>query len=86
MEDFSAVEGGDVFRVPLANVNVAAANLTETETKVAMAQKLVQSGFEPSAVLDAMGLPQITHTGVPSTQLQPLNTLDPADPSSAYKV
>lgn len=86
LEDFAAVEGGDVFRVPLANVNVAAANLTETETKVAMAQKLVQSGFEPSAVLDAMGLPQITHTGVPSTQLQPLNTLDPADPSSAYKV
>jgi hypothetical protein len=86
LEDFSAVEGGDVFRVPLANVDLSAANLNETEAKVSMAQKLILSGFDPASVLSAMGLPPIDHTGVPSTQLQPLVTLDPADPSSAYKV
>jgi hypothetical protein len=86
LEDFSAVEGGDVFRVPLANVDLSAANLNETEAKVSMAQKLILSGFDPASVLSAMGLPPIDHTGVPSTQLQPLVTLDPADPQSAYEV
>jgi len=51
-----------------------------------MAQKLILSGFDPASVLSAMGLPSIDHTGVPSTQLQPLVTLDPADPQSAYEV
>jgi hypothetical protein len=51
-----------------------------------MAQKLILSGFEPAGVLEAMGLPDIPHTGVPSTQLQPLATIDPTDPASAYPV
>ena len=86
LEDFSPVDGGDNYRVPLANVDIAAANLTETDRKVAMAQKLILSGFEPAGVLEAMGLPDIPHTGVPSTQLQPLSTIDPTDPASAYPV
>jgi hypothetical protein len=86
LEDFSPVDGGDNYRVPLANVDIAAANLTETDRKVAMAQKLILSGFEPAGVLEAMGLPDIPHTGVPSTQLQPLATIDPTDPASAYPV
>jgi HK97 family phage portal protein len=86
LEDFSPVDGGDNYRVPLANVDVAAANLTETDRKVLMAQRLILSGFEPSGVLEAMGLPDIPHTGVPSTQLQPLSTIDPTDPASAYPV
>jgi len=57
LEDMAAVEGGDVYRVPLANVDLSAANLVETDKRVQMAQRLVQSGFEPAAVLQAMGLP-----------------------------
>jgi len=51
-----------------------------------MAQKLVVSGFDPAQVLMALGLPVITHTGVPSTQLQALAQLDPTDPLSTYEV
>jgi len=51
-----------------------------------MAQRLIASGFEPTSVLDAMGLPPITHTGVPTVMLQPLAALDPANPSAAYEV
>lgn len=86
LEDFSPVDGGDNYRVPLANVDVAAANLTETDRKVLMAQRLILAGFEPAGVMQAMGLPDITHTGVPSTQLQPLSSIDPTDPASAYPV
>jgi hypothetical protein len=55
LEDMTPVDGGDVYRVPLANVDLSAA-------------------------------PAIAHTGVPSTQLQPLATLDPTDPQAAYDV
>lgn len=86
LEDMAAVEGGDVYRVPLANVDLSAANLVETDKRVQMAQRLVQSGFEPSAVLQAMGLPPITHTGVPSTQLQAIAQIDPTNPEAVYEV
>lgn len=86
LEDMAAVEGGDVYRVPLANVDLSAANLVETDKRVQMAQRLVQSGFEPAAVLQAMGLPPITHTGVPSTQLQAIAQIDPTNPEAVYEV
>ena len=86
LEDMAAVEGGDVYRVPLANVDLSAANLVETDKRVQMAQRLVQSGFEPAAVLQAMGLPPITHTGVPSTQLQAIAQIDPTNPEGVYEV
>lgn len=86
LEDMTPVDGGDVYRVPLANVDLSAANLTELEKKTTMAQRLILSGFDPAAVMAALGLPAIAHTGVPSTQLQPLATLDPTDPLSAYEV
>jgi len=86
LEDMTPVDGGDVYRVPLANVDLAAANLTELDRKTLMAQRLILTGFDPAAVLQALGLPAIAHTGVPSTQLQPLATLDPTDPQSAYEV
>jgi hypothetical protein len=70
--------------VPLANVGLAAADLTETDTKVAMAQKLISVGFDPAAVLVSLGLPPITHTGVPSVQLQAVAQIDPTDPESVY--
>lgn len=88
LEDLQAIDdsSADTVRVPLANVNVEDANLTGMDKKVGMAQKLVISGFDPAQVLNALGLPVIEHTGVPSTQLQALAQLDPADPLSAYEV
>ena len=86
LEDFTPVDGGDVYRVPLANVDLAAANLTETDRKVLMAQRLISSGFEPSSVLASLGLPEIAHTGVPSVMLQGIAQIDPENPSAAYEV
>jgi len=51
-----------------------------------MARDLVMVGFEPESVLEAMGLPTMDHTGVPSVQLQGLQNLNPEDPSAAYDV
>ena len=79
-------EAASAPRVPLANVNLNAADLKAMRERVAMVRELVFSGFSPEQALAAMGLPQIDHTGVPSTQLQPLATLDPLDPKSAYEV
>jgi HK97 family phage portal protein len=88
LEDLQAIDdaSANTVRVPLANVNVEDANLTGLDKKVGMAQKLVITGFDPAQVLSALGLPTIEHTGVPSTQLQALAQLDPADPLSAYEV
>ena len=85
-EDLRPVEGGDVYRVPLANVDLGAASLVETDKRVSMAQKLILSGFDPAGVLAALNLPKIAHTGLPSTQLQAIAQIDPLDPESVYKV
>jgi HK97 family phage portal protein len=84
LEDLAPVDGGEVYRVPLANIDLSAANLAETQIKVDMAERLVKAGFEPAAVLAAMNLPGMTHTGVPSAQLQQVQNLNPADPQSVY--
>jgi HK97 family phage portal protein len=86
IEDMAPTEGGDVYRVPLANVDIAAANLSELDRKSVIAQRLIMSGFEPSEVMKALEMPRIAHTGVPSASLQPLASLNPADPSAAYEV
>ena len=86
IEDMTPVDGGDVYRVPLANVNLSASNLPEQEGKISMAQKLIAVGFDPAAVLASLGLPAVAHTGVPSTQLQGVNTINPDDPASVYGV
>ena len=86
LEDFRQVEGGDSYRVPLANVNVEAANITEQNTRVGMLARLVQMGFDPSESLEVVGLPPIEHTGLPSVQLQQPATLNPEDPEEAYPV
>jgi HK97 family phage portal protein len=88
LEDLQAItdDSANTVRVPLANVSITDANLVGMDKKVAMAQKLVISGFEPAQVLQSLGLPVIDHTGVPSTQLQALAQLDPTDPLSVYEV
>ena len=81
-----SIDGGDVYRVPLANVDLDAANLTELEKKSGIVQRLVFSGFDPAAILAALELPPIPHTGLPTTQLQPISQIDPEDPKAAYPV
>jgi hypothetical protein len=51
-----------------------------------MAQRLVFAGYDPAQVLSALELPAIAHTGLPSTQLQPVAQIDPLDPESVYEV
>jgi hypothetical protein len=51
-----------------------------------MAQRLIQSGFDPASTLSALSLPKIKHTGVPSTQLQPVAQIDPGSPETVYEV
>jgi HK97 family phage portal protein len=75
----------DQVRVPLANVNIEDSQIATEDKKVGMAQKLVLSGYDPKAVLAALGLPPIAHTGVPSTQLQQLVQLDPVNPQGVYE-
>jgi hypothetical protein len=75
------INGGDVIRVPLANVDINAASLTEDETKVAMAQKLIGLGFVPEDVLKSLGLNPIAHTGLPTVQIQNPTTV----PAGSYE-
>ena len=88
LEDLQDIDdpSANTVRVPLANVNVAAANLKEETEKVDMAQRLIQVGFDPAGTLAALGLPEIEHTGLPSVQLQPTAQIDPTDPNSEYVV
>jgi len=73
-------------RVPLANMNIDAADLIANEKPVKMAQTLVIAGYNPAEALQAVGLPPIAHTGLPSVQLQQTVQIDPEDPASAYEV
>lgn len=84
-EGLSKIDGGDVLRVPLANVPIDAADLSATDKRVAMAQKLIVVGFDPASVLEALDLPAMTHTGVPSVQLQGVAQIDPEDPQAVYE-
>ena len=86
LEDQPSVPGGDAFRVPLANIDLQAASLIETDKRVNMAQRLVLAGFDPVDTLSQLGLPPIKHTGLPSAQLQPISMVDPTNPTAAYPV
>jgi hypothetical protein len=77
---------GDQYRVPLQNIDAADAKDVGLQLRTEIATRLIQVGFEPSAVLAAVGMPEMKHTGVPTTQLQGLATIDPGDPASTYEV
>lgn len=84
LEDLSPVEEGDQHRVPLANIALTQTTIVEEEKLVKMAQMLIQVGFDPAETLAALDLPAIAHTGVPSTQLQPVAQIDPTAPGTVY--
>ena len=85
LEEMTPVDGGDAYRVPLANVNLNAADLSATEIQTDIATKLIQVGFKAEEVMKALGLPEIAHSGIPSVQLQPVSEINPTDPASVYK-
>ena len=84
LEDQSPISGGDVYRVPLTNIDINAANLADLDRKSAIVQRLVASGFQPAAVLKALDMPEIEHTGVPTSALQPVASIDPIAPATVY--
>lgn len=88
LEDLRPINdpSADTVRVPLANVNITAADLVATDKRVSMASKLVLAGYDPAEVLSSMGLPAMAHTGLPSVQLQGVQNLDPENPETVYEV
>jgi HK97 family phage portal protein len=87
IEDLAPIgEAGDQFRVPLQNIDAADAKDVGLNLRADIVSKLVQVGFDPEEVLKAVEMVPIAHTGVPSSQLQPISQIDPADPAAAYDV
>jgi hypothetical protein len=48
-----------------------------------MAQMLVQVGYDPASVAKLLSL-DVSHTGLPSSQLQQVAMIDPENPTSVY--
>jgi HK97 family phage portal protein len=88
LEDMRVIDdpAAELPRVPLANMNIDAADLIANEKRVRMAQTLVVAGYDPAEALASVGLDPIAHTGLPSAQLQQAAQIDPDDPASAYEV
>jgi HK97 family phage portal protein len=85
-EDMAPVADGDQYRVPLQNIDLTDAKEVGMKLRAEIATNLIQVGFEPKSVLEAVGLPPMGHTGVPTGQLQQVSTIDPENPSSVYEV
>jgi HK97 family phage portal protein len=85
-EDMSPIEAGDQYRVPLQNIDATDAKDVGLKLRTEIAASLIQVGFDPAAVTKAVGLPDMAHTGLPSSQLQQISTIDPTDPTAAYEV
>jgi HK97 family phage portal protein len=85
-EDLYPVDdsAADTVRVPLSNVTITDSGLTAEEKRVRMANVLVLSGYDPAESLAAVGLDPIAHTGLASSQLQPVSQIDPTDPNAVY--
>jgi HK97 family phage portal protein len=86
MEDMPPIEDGDQYRVPLQNIDAKDAKDVGLNLRTEIIAKLIQVGFDPADVLSVIGMEAIKHTGVPSTQLQQISTIDPGTPQAAYEV
>ena len=86
MEDMTPIEDGDQYRVPLQNIDAKDAKDVGLNLRTEIIAKLIQVGFDPAEVLSVIGMEAIKHTGVPSTQLQQISTIDPGNPQAAYEV
>jgi hypothetical protein len=52
--------------------------------KAEIASLLVQVGYNPDDVAKMLDISELTHTGLPSAQLQQVSLVDPTDPESVY--
>ena len=87
IEDMSSIgEAGDQYRLPLQNIDASQAPLVGDKLKAEIASLLVQAGYNPDDVAKVVGIEDVSHTGLPSAQLQQVALIDPADPESVYKV
>jgi len=86
LEDLPPIDGGEIARVPLANINIDDASVIGESQKSMIVQRLINAGFNPAEVLAAVGLPEIAHTGVPPVMLQGITQINPDDPLAAYEV
>lgn len=86
LEDLPAQadDSADIVRVPLANVNVDESRLRAQRERVSMVRDLIWGGYDPASILEAVGLPPIEHTGLPSSQLQQVAQIEPEAPKDAY--
>jgi len=85
-EDLSSLgDSGDQFRLPLQNIDANQAPLVGDKMKAEIASILVQAGYNPNDVSDMLDM-KLSHTGLPSAQLQQVALIDPEDPESVYKV
>jgi len=84
-EDLSPLgEAGDQYRLPLQNIDAAQAPLVGDKLKAEVMSILVQAGYNPDDVSKLMGLEEISHTGLPSAQLQQVALIDPENPDAVY--
>ena len=86
LEDLLPVDdmAANTVRVPLANVTITDSQISAEEKRVQMASTLVLAGYDPAESLAAVGLGEIAHTGLASSQLQPVSQIDPTDPDAVY--
>ena len=70
LEDYSPVDSGDQYRVPLTNIDLTASALVEQQEKTKMADGLIKLGFDPADTMKQLGLPPIQHDGGIPTTLQ----------------
>lgn len=86
-EDLSSLgESGDQYRLPLQNIDAGQAPLVGDKMKAEIASILVQAGYNPDDVAKMLDISELSHTGLPSAQLQQVALIDPEDPESVYKV
>ena len=84
-EDLSQIgESGDQYRLPLQNISASQAPLVGDKLKAEIVATLVQVGYDPSDVAKMLGIDELSHTGLPSAQLQQVALIDPANPESVY--
>jgi HK97 family phage portal protein len=79
-------EPGDQYRLPLQNIDAAQAPLVGDKMKAEIASILVQAGYNPDDVAKMLEMAELSHTGLPSAQLQQVALIDPEDPESVYGV
>jgi hypothetical protein len=68
----------------LQNISADQAPLVGDKMKAEIASILVQAGYNPDDVVKMLDMTELSHTGLPSAQLQQVALINPVDPASIY--